>query len=40
MSDFKNSISSLLLSKKYWFVHFWLVSIISIAGLLYMGGET
>lgn len=40
MKDFKNSISSLLLSKKYWFSHFWLVSIISIAGLLYMGGET
>lgn len=40
MNDFKNSISSLLLSKKYWFVHFCLVSIISIAGLLYMGGET
>lgn len=40
MSEFKNSISSLLLSKKYWFVHFWIVSLISIAGLLYMGGET
>jgi nitric oxide reductase subunit B len=40
MSEFKNSISSLLLSKKYWFAHFWVVSIISIAGLLYMGGET
>lgn len=40
MSDFKKTISSLLLSKKYWFVHFWIVSAISIAGLLYMGGET
>lgn len=40
MNDFKYSISSLLLSKKYWFTHFWLVSIISILGLLYMGGET
>ena len=40
MTEFKNSIASLLLSKKYWFTHFWLVSIISILGLLYMGGET
>ncbi|MEW6647922.1 MAG: cbb3-type cytochrome c oxidase subunit I [Pseudomonadota bacterium] len=40
MSEFKNTISSLLISKKYWFVHFWIVSLISIAGLLYMGGET
>ncbi len=40
MNDYKNSISSLLLSKKYWFAHFWVVSLISIAGLLYMGGET
>jgi nitric oxide reductase subunit B len=40
MNEFKNSISSLLLSKKYWFAHFWVVSIISIAGLLYMGSET
>ena len=40
MSEFKNSISTLLLSKKYWFVHFWIVSIISIAGLVYMGGAT
>lgn len=40
MSDFKNTVSSLLLSKKYWFAHFWAVSLISIAGLLYMGNET
>lgn len=40
MSEFKNTISSLLISKKYWFAHFWAVSLISIAGLIYMGGET
>jgi len=40
MNEFKNSISTLLLSKKYWFIHFWIVSIISIAGLVYMGGAT
>ncbi|MCW8900887.1 MAG: cbb3-type cytochrome c oxidase subunit I [Gammaproteobacteria bacterium] len=40
MNEFKNSISTLLLSKKYWFIHFWIVSLISIAGLVYMGGAT
>ena len=40
MNEFKNSISTLLLSKKYWFIHFWIVSIISIAGLVFMGGAT
>lgn len=40
MNEFKNSISTLLLSKKYWFIHFWIVSIISILGLVYMGGAT
>ncbi|MDH5594372.1 MAG: cbb3-type cytochrome c oxidase subunit I [Gammaproteobacteria bacterium] len=40
MSEFKNSISALLLNKRYWFVHFWIVSIISVAGLVFMGGAT
>jgi len=38
--SFKDSISALMLNKKYWFVHFWIVSIISIAGLVYMGAAT
>ncbi len=40
MSNFKNSISAILLNKKYWFIHFWVVSIISIIGLVYMGTTT
>ena len=38
--SFKDSVSALLLNKKYWFAHFWIVSIISILGLVYMGGAT
>ena len=40
MNEFKNSISALLLNKKYWFMHFWVVSIISVAGLVFMGEAT
>ncbi|MDH3343439.1 MAG: cbb3-type cytochrome c oxidase subunit I, partial [Gammaproteobacteria bacterium] len=40
MNEFKHSISALLLNKKYWFMHFWIVSIISVAGLVFMGEAT
>jgi nitric oxide reductase subunit B len=40
MNTFKNSIAALLLNKKYWFIHFWIVSVISVVGLVYMGGAT
>lgn len=40
MVRFRNTLSALLLNKKYWFVHFWAVSLISIAGLLYLGTIT
>lgn len=36
----KRNIAYFLLNKKYWFTHFWIVSIISIIGLLFMGNET
>ena len=36
----KKNMASWLLNKKYWFTHFWIVSIISIVGLVYMGNAT
>ena len=38
--EFKGTLAQILLSKKYWFTHFWIVSIISILGLMYMGAAT
>ena len=38
--EFKGTLAHMLLSKKYWFIHFWIVSVISIMGLVYMGGAT
>ena len=40
MNNFRESLSAILLNKKYWFMHFWATSIISIAGLLYLGTAT
>lgn len=37
---FKNTLASALLNKKYWFAHFWLVSIMCVLGLVYMGDKT
>lgn len=37
---FKNTLAAKLLNKKYWFVHFWLVSVMCILGLVFMGERT
>jgi nitric oxide reductase subunit B len=37
---FKDTLASMMLNKKYWFVHFWLVSIMCVLGLVYMGDRT
>lgn len=37
---FKDTVASMLLNKKYWFIHFWLVSVMCIVGLVYMGERT
>ncbi len=34
------NLSSFILNKRYWFFHFWIVSVISIIGLFYMGSTT
>jgi nitric oxide reductase subunit B len=36
----KKNAAFWLLNKNYWFTHFWIVSIISIIGLVYMGDAT
>jgi nitric oxide reductase subunit B len=38
--SFKHSLAALLLNKKYWFAHFWIVSVISVLGLVFMGQQT
>ena len=38
--EFKGTVAHMFLNKKYWFAHFWVVSVISIMGLIYMGAAT
>lgn len=40
MLKFRNTVASMLLNKKYWFIYFWIVSIVSLFGLIYLGNET
>jgi nitric oxide reductase subunit B len=40
MIKLRDSISAILLNKRYWFVHFWIVSLISVFGLWYLGDAT
>jgi nitric oxide reductase subunit B len=40
MASNQTNIAQILLNKKYWMIHFLFVTIISVAGLIYLGGAT
>lgn len=38
--NIRDTVASMLLNKKYWFIHFWVVSVVCVLGLVFVGERT